>query len=129
MFKFLLTTSFVCLALLQVSQGQDSAPKIEAKLDTIIQKLDASQTTLNSVAAKMGGEPTVTAPATAVPDAGTAAVKADIETVQMNLNYIWMILTGALVFVMQAGFAMVELGFGVRFMELGLAGAQGYHRP
>ncbi len=111
MFKLLLTTSFVCLALLQVSQGQDSVPKIEAKLDMIIQKLDASQTTLNSVAAKMGGEPAVTAPATAAPDAGTAAVKADIETVQMNLNYIWMILTGALVFVMQAGFAMVELGF------------------
>ncbi|MCX6857622.1 MAG: ammonium transporter [Verrucomicrobia bacterium] len=108
--KILLIFAFLLLAQFQVSQGQDSSPKIEAKLDTIIQKLDASQTTLNSVAAKIGGEtaPVAAAPA---PDAGTTAVKADIEAVQMNVNYIWMILTGALVFVMQAGFAMVELGF------------------
>ena len=33
------------------------------------------------------------------------------ETVQDNLNYIWTILAACLVFFMQAGFAMVEVGF------------------
>lgn len=33
------------------------------------------------------------------------------ETVQDNLNYIWTIVAACLVFFMQAGFAMVEVGF------------------
>ncbi len=33
------------------------------------------------------------------------------ETVQDNLNYVWTILAACLVFFMQAGFAMVEVGF------------------
>jgi ammonium transporter, Amt family len=38
-------------------------------------------------------------------------LKQEVSTLQLNMNLIWMVLTGALVFVMQAGFAMVELGF------------------
>ncbi|WP_395753477.1 ammonium transporter [Prosthecobacter sp.] len=104
--------AFIALATcVSAQEGQ----KIEAKLDTIIQKLDASQGTLNEVAraVKPAAAPATTAPAAAVAAASPAdaALKSDIETVQMNLNYVWMIAAGALVFVMQAGFAMVELGF------------------
>ena len=36
---------------------------------------------------------------------------AGIKTVQTNLNYVWTLVAAALVFFMQAGFAMVESGF------------------
>ena len=107
--KHFCTCLFSSFVLLVTVSAQDSA-KIEAKLDTIIQKLDTNQGTLIEVAKAVKGEaaPAV-APAPATP--ADAAVKADIETVQLNLNLVWMVITGALVFVMQAGFAMVELGF------------------
>ncbi|MEL7362824.1 MAG: ammonium transporter, partial [Bacteroidota bacterium] len=41
------------------------------------------------------------------PDAGVAAA----ETVQVNLNYVWTIIAAAMVFFMQAGFALLETGF------------------
>ncbi|MEQ1748597.1 MAG: ammonium transporter [Prosthecobacter sp.] len=111
MIKHSLVSALVSLLLVISVAAQDGAPQIESKLDTIIQKLEVSQKTLNHVAAKVGGaEAPATVPALSA-DAGTAAVKADIEAVQLNMNYIWMIMTGALVFIMQAGFAMVELGF------------------
>jgi len=90
-------------------QGQETG-RVDAKLDTIIQKLDQHQQTLNGVAAKITPAATVEEPKAAEAPA-SAAVKSDIEAVQSNVNYVWMILAGALVFVMQAGFAMVELGF------------------
>ena len=101
-----------CFVLLAPVAGQDGA-KIEAKLDTIIQKLDANQGTLNEVAKAVtkdaapaaGGE--VATPV----DAAESAAKADIEAVQTNTNTLWMVVAAALVFIMQAGFAMVELGF------------------
>ncbi|SKB03585.1 ammonium transporter [Prosthecobacter debontii] len=86
-------------------QGQQA---LETKLDTIIEKLDASQSTLNQVAAKVGAEPAAPAAAPA-DDEGVA--KAEIEALQLNINYVWVVLSAALVFMMQAGFAMVELGF------------------
>ncbi|MFZ2276419.1 MAG: ammonium transporter [Prosthecobacter sp.] len=103
---------FAFITLLTCASAQEGSAKIEAKLDTIIQKLDASQGTLSEVAraVKPATAPSVAAPAVASTPAD-AALKSDIETVQMNLNYVWMVATGALVFVMQAGFAMVELGF------------------
>jgi ammonium transporter, Amt family len=86
---------------------------VEAKLDVIIEKMEQSQQTLETALAKVGGaekaEPlekvaAEAEPSAAVDDAGAAAV-------QSNLNLVWMILAGALVFLMQAGFALVELGF------------------
>ena len=100
---------FASFALLSPVSAQETN-KIEAKLDTIIQKLDTNQGTLNEVAKAVKSEaPPAAASVPAAP--ADAAVKADIETVQLNLNLVWMVITGALVFVMQAGFAMVELGF------------------
>lgn len=92
------------LASAALASAQDSG-KIDAKLDVIITKLEKI------------AENTAPAPPTPVPIATPAPVvtdvasKAAIETVQLNLNYVWMIAAGALVFMMQAGFAMVELGF------------------
>lgn len=39
------------------------------------------------------------------------ATMADVETVQTNLDQIWLLMAGFLVFFMQAGFAMLEGGF------------------
>ncbi len=98
------------VTLVTSASAQDGNAKIEAKLDTIIQKLDTNQGTLNEVAKAVKPAP-APAPATAAPAAAAtpadAALKSDIETVQLNLNYVWMVATGALVFVMQAGFASV----------------------
>jgi Amt family ammonium transporter len=102
---------FACFALTLTVTGQDSG-KIEAKLDTIIQKLDQSQGTLNEVAQVVKKEAAPEAPnAPATAAATESAAKADIDTVQVNVNTLWMVATAALVFIMQAGFAMVELGF------------------
>jgi ammonium transporter, Amt family len=105
--------ALVTLSFALAAPAQEAGKTIEAKLDTIIQKLDVNQKTLNEVATKVvtAPAPAATAPAATSEAATTAAVKADIDAVQSNVNYVWMILAGALVFVMQAGFAMVELGF------------------
>ncbi len=109
--KHLPLSLLAAFALLSPLSAQEKSDRIEARLDTIIQKLDASQGTLNEVAkAVKGGAPqTAAEPAPAAPT--SAATKADVDTVQVNLNSLWMVLAGALVFMMQAGFAMVELGF------------------
>lgn len=107
--KHLCICLFAFSTLITPVAAQEST-KLETKLDTIIQKLDKSQTTLNEVAQAVKKEiPEAQAPAAPAPV--QTALKADIEAVQLNLNYVWMVAAGALVFMMQAGFAMVELGF------------------
>ncbi len=54
---------------------------------------------------------TLTGIAHAGTDPTTASNAAGIATVQTNLNYVWTLVAAALVFFMQAGFAMVETGF------------------
>lgn len=104
-----LVSALLLLAALVPAPAQEN--KVEAKLDTIIQKLDASQATLNEVAQAVKSDAPATPAAAAPAGPADAAAKADIQAVQVNLNYVWMIAAGALVFIMQAGFAMVELGF------------------
>lgn len=106
--KHLCALLLACVALSLPASGQTDG-KIEAKLDTIIQKLDRNQGTLEEVAKVVKKDAAPEAPA-AAPETAVAA-KADIETVQVNVNTVWMIVAGSLVFLMQAGFAMVELGF------------------
>lgn len=92
------------------SVAQESTD-VGMKLDLIIEKLDAQADTLGKVAhAVQGGAPMATEGpvATAVIE---GAPRAEVESVQLNLNLVWMVLAGALVFLMQAGFALVELGF------------------
>jgi Amt family ammonium transporter len=97
---------FCLLTLTSIGQGQEA---IDSKLDAIITKLDSSQRVLEDVAAKVS-PPTET---TAAPVEAAVSPVSDTSSaaVQSNLNLVWMILAGALVFVMQAGFALVELGF------------------
>lgn len=46
-----------------------------------------------------------------IPDEGSAARLITAEDVQANLNIVWITLAAILVFLMKAGFAMVEIGF------------------
>lgn len=94
--------AFACAAL---ASGQE-ASQVESKLDVIITKLDKIEK--NTAPDAKAPAP---ATATSAPAPVETAAKAEIEAVQLNLNLVWMVITGALVFVMQAGFAMVELGF------------------
>lgn len=43
-------------------------------------------------------------------DTDDTAHKIDIEQLQTNLNYLWVLVASALVFIMQAGFMCVESG-------------------
>lgn len=97
----ILIAAFGCALL---ASGQE-ASKVESKLDVIIKKLDKIE---KNTAPKVEAPAPVAA---AAPAPAETAAKAEIEAVQLNLNLVWMVITGALVFVMQAGFAMVELGF------------------
>jgi ammonium transporter, Amt family len=90
--------------------GQEAASRVEEKLDTIINKMDVSQQTLAEAVARLGGDEGVAVVA-AAPAVGAGEVGSGSEAVQGNLNMVWMILAGVLVFLMQAGFALVELGF------------------
>lgn len=109
MTKIFLTFGFLALAACSVAWGQGSPNTVDAKLDAILMKVDASHQTLQSLAASIPlGK---SEPAMVEKVAETSVVKEEIAAVQSNVNYIWIILAGALVFVMQAGFAMVELGF------------------
>ncbi|HRJ07147.1 MAG TPA: ammonium transporter [Prosthecobacter sp.] len=71
-------------------------PRIEAKLDTIITKLDG-------VAAAVGADKTAPESPPPTDETGSAA--------QASVDLVWVILAGALVFLMQAGFGLLELGF------------------
>jgi len=44
-------------------------------------------------------------------EVASPATLKDVEALQLNLNIVWTLLAGVLVFFMQAGFAMVETGF------------------
>lgn len=91
-----------------------SLQKVEKTLDAMLGKLDESQKALKQIAgavkevAAQPKESTEAAPSAAAAPAVDSAV---IEGLQLNINYVWILLTGILVFNMQAGFAMVELGF------------------
>jgi ammonium transporter, Amt family len=76
-----------------VHNAQERSVRIEEKLNAIIQKLEKT-------------EPTQVPAQSLVPETTTATA----GQVQKNLNYVWMVIAGMVVFLMQAGFAMVELG-------------------
>ena len=97
----ILNAAFGCALL---ASGQENSP-VGPKLDVIIQKLE-------KIEKNTAPKPESPAPAAAAaPAPAETAAKAEIEAVQLNLNYVWMVLAGALVFMMQVGFAMLELGF------------------
>lgn len=101
----------------------DASEKVASKLDGILEKLREHDKVLDKLAttpAPASGVKVESAPAPAVaptpvpaPPVSTAlpeAVISGVTEVQSNINYVWIIVTGALVFFMQAGFVMLEIG-------------------
>ncbi len=105
----------------------DTNDRVAEKLDGILEALRAQNKTMEkltqptAVAApteqaketKAGEAVSTTEPATAAAESApltAAPVQAAIEAVQSNINYVWIIISAAMVFFMQAGFVMLEIG-------------------
>lgn len=105
----------LCLAAMlwavPLSAVAQQAGSTDRKLDLILEKIDAQTVTLEKVASAVGGDAGAAAREAPAAEGGGGAASADVEAVQSNVNIVWMVLAGALVFFMQAGFALVELGF------------------
>lgn len=93
-----------CFLASPVSTLADTQPPattaIEQKLDVIIDKLDKAIPAAPQAAA----QPEAPAPVSAPADS------AALEALQVNINFVWIMVAAILVFNMQAGFALVELG-------------------
>lgn len=107
----------------------DASDKLNAKLEGILEAIkDQGQTlkTIGTVPAAPAPVPTPTPPvvtasapaqpvdATATPVAASTAspnaVITGVSEVQSNINFVWIIISAAMVFFMQAGFVMLEIG-------------------
>lgn len=90
----------------------DANDRVTGRLDGILEKLSQHEKALETLATA----PSAPAPAavTAAPASVTpvaAAVPAGaLEALQSNINYVWIVITAAMVFFMQAGFVMLEIG-------------------
>ena len=93
----------------------DNSDRVASKLDSILSALKEHELKLE----KIGTTPAAPAATAAVP--AVAAVSApvapappapsgEISETQWNINYVWIILTASMVFFMQAGFVMLEIG-------------------
>lgn len=91
----------------------DSSDRVVGKLDTILNVLKEHEQKLEKMtsspapAATAAAEATATAPAPA--PSTEPATAASAET-QANINYVWVVIAASMVFFMQAGFAMLEIG-------------------
>jgi Amt family ammonium transporter len=97
----------------------DSGDRVSNKLDTILsaikehdQKLEKLATTpATPAAAAAPAAATVATPAaTVAPAAPAPPASGDVSLIQLNVNDVWIVLTAAMVFFMQAGFVMLEIG-------------------
>lgn len=97
----------------------DSGDRVSNKLDTILsaikehdQKLEKLATTPATPAAAVApAAATVATPAaTVAPAAPAPPSSGDVSLIQLNVNDVWIVLTAAMVFFMQAGFVMLEIG-------------------
>jgi len=70
--------------------------------------ISALEARLAELEAKLATAPT---PAVITATEGAATPTEELEALQKNLNYAWIVITAALVFFMQAGFCLLELGF------------------
>jgi Amt family ammonium transporter len=105
----------------------DANEKVESKLDGVIEM----QRDMVKVLEKLASAPPPAAPAPAVtpvagaappapaataasptpaPPVAPASFTEAITTLQAHIDYVWIIITGAMVFFMQAGFVMLEIG-------------------
>jgi len=93
----------------------DATDKVAAKLDGILDKLREHDKVLDKLAtppaapAKAEAAPTP-APVAPAPPVAPSVPSEALSKLQTNIDYVWIIITGALVFFMQAGFVMLEIG-------------------
>lgn len=93
----------------------DNSDRVASKLDSILSALKEHELKLEKIGTTPAA-PTATAavPAVAAVPAPVApappAPSGEISETQWNINYVWIILTASMVFFMQAGFVMLEIG-------------------
>jgi Amt family ammonium transporter len=106
----------------------DASDKLNTKLEGILETLKEQGQALKSIGTTAPSAPVAAAvaapvappPAVAAPVAAAAEVVAStaspnaiitgVSEIQSNINYVWIIITAAMVFFMQAGFVMLEIG-------------------
>ncbi len=95
----------------------DATDKVAAKLDGILDKLREHDKVLDKLATpppaptKVESTPAPAPPVVApAPPIAPSVPPEALTKLQANIDYVWIIITGALVFFMQAGFVMLEIG-------------------
>lgn len=93
----------------------DSSERVAGKLDNILEMLRQHEQKLEKMASAPAppAAPVAAAATTAPPPAeppAPAAPAADSGETQANINYVWVVISAAMVFFMQAGFVMLEIG-------------------
>ncbi len=86
-------------------QSASDMKRLEQKLDRVL----AAQGIKDPAPSTESSAPAATVPAP-LPDEAVATLTAAIQVVKDNANFVWIMLGGILVFNMQCGFAMLELG-------------------
>jgi len=90
----------------------DSSDRVAGKLDNILAILKEHEDKLEKLPAVVPADPALvpasapTSPAPLMP----ASTTGEVGETQSNVNYVWIVLTAAMVFFMQAGFVMLEIG-------------------
>ena len=96
----------------------DSGDRVSNKLDNILSALKEHDQKLEKLAtapalpaaAAVTAAPSPAAAAVVAPAAPAPAATGDVGVIQLNVNDIWIVVTAAMVFFMQAGFVMLEIG-------------------
>lgn len=100
----------------------DSGDRVSNKLDVILSALKEHDQKLEKLTAMPAAPAPSAAPTAAAAAAATAAAPTpapaapappaagEIGDTQWNVNYVWIIVTASMVFFMQAGFVMLEIG-------------------
>lgn len=96
--------SFVMVATLMTPLAGTAEEKKEAPAANV-------QTTLSSASASTAPAPAAAPEAPPAAPAEPAKKPITADEVQTNLNFVWTLVAAFLVFIMQAGFALVEIGF------------------
>jgi len=96
----------------EVTSSED-VKRLEQKLDQLIEKQGGAPAPTAPVAAaeKTPAAAPAATPAAGVPAEELTALNDAIKLVQDNSSYVWAMIAAVLVFNMQAGFAMLEIGF------------------
>jgi Amt family ammonium transporter len=87
----------------------DANDRVTGRLDGILEKLSQHEKALETLATAPAPAAVSAAPASVAPVAAAVPTGA-LEALQSNINYVWIVISAAMVFFMQAGFVMLEIG-------------------